>query len=75
MADYLTSRLWMCRAHQGPSTGSEQDMFSINPQHLSHEADYRRAELRRAWGGRVARSRRRVVRPSTPDSGRVALAR
>lgn len=50
-------------------------MFSINPQHLSHEADYRRAELRRAWGGRVTRSRRRVVRPSTPDSGRVALAR
>ncbi|USQ78513.1 hypothetical protein [Ornithinimicrobium faecis] len=50
-------------------------MFSTNPLFLSNEADYRREELRRAWGSHTSRSRRRVVKPTTPGAGRVALAR
>lgn len=50
-------------------------MFSTNLLSLSNEADYRREELRRAWGAHTTRSRRRAVRPTTPGSGRVALAR
>lgn len=50
-------------------------MFSTNLLFLSNEADYRREELRRSWGAHTTSSRRRVVRPSSPDSGRVALAR
>ena len=50
-------------------------MFSMNPTHLTNEADYRREELRRAWGSHTTRSQRRVVRPTTPGAGRVAVAR
>lgn len=50
-------------------------MFSTTPLFLDNEADYRREELRRAWGSHLGRNRRRVVRPSTPGSGRVAVAR
>lgn len=50
-------------------------MFSTNPLFLSNEADYRREELRRAWGSHTKTSRRRAVKPTTPGSSRVALAR
>lgn len=49
-------------------------MFSTTPLFLDNEADYRREELRRAWGGRSMRSRRRVMKPGSPDSSRVAVA-
>ncbi|MCK0111201.1 hypothetical protein MWU75_03490 [Ornithinimicrobium sp. F0845] len=49
-------------------------MFTTHSPYLSSEIEYRREELRRAWG-RPARPRHKVVRPTTPGSTRVAIAR
>ncbi|WP_165700102.1 hypothetical protein [Ornithinimicrobium ciconiae] len=49
-------------------------MFSVTPQSLTNEADYRREELRRSWGTSTRRHHK-AVKPATPGSGRVALAR
>lgn len=49
-------------------------MFTTLSPYLSSEIDYRREELRRAWG-RPSPRRHKVVRPTTPGSARVALAR
>lgn len=48
-------------------------MFTTYTPYLSSEIDYRREELRRAWG-RPKRPSRRVLRPGTRGSERVALA-
>lgn len=50
-------------------------MFTTNPYYFTNESDYRREELRRAWGSHSRRNRKRAVKPTTPGAGRVALAR
>jgi len=50
-------------------------MFTTLSPYLSSEIDYRREELRRSWGRRPSRARRALVRPTTPGSHRVAIAR
>ena len=50
-------------------------MFSTLPPYHSNEVDYRREELRRAWGSHIGRSRRRAVKPTPVGAERVALAR
>lgn len=49
-------------------------MFTTLSPYLSSEIDYRREELQRAWS-RPQRRRHRAVRPTTPGSARVAVAR
>lgn len=49
-------------------------MFTTNPYHFTNEADYRREELRRAWGT-DRRERRRAVKHTAAGAERVALAR
>jgi len=48
-------------------------MFTTHLPYLNSEVEYRREELRRSWGG-SKRESHKAVRPSTPGSGRVALA-